>query len=1168
MAIPFTFDSNTIEADPIKITDIISLSSRKPSTETVITDQSTPSDHAPSSNSKPPSLKDIDKLFGPFRLGEYTVSRRELHAMGATVNGESITSSNTYFAEPDQTFIDSLELDPVKVEQRIKSIRKKRTHVVATLLFEIATRRSITAAPLLKESRQSTSITPVQKIGTLLKSTQRLDIHKNPVPDHLPSWVDKSKSYGMGSMGVGLQAYGLYSAIIGAADALKKGQWTEAAINIGGGAAEIGSLIVERGLAKTGEAMIRNGAKTFAHFGRTTMGQILSKGAGLIASILTLPFDLYTAIKAFNDAASTQGKEAQDHYVTAGLSLTSAGLSIILGGAALLGFQAAGPIGLAAAAIMIVGARIYGAARMVDDIDDYIELTVHERWRAGWFAFTGQDQDQEVMDRFTVAKTYSDYAKALESNSINWLKNELKDSVEAVVNGRYEVILKPTRYQKFQWDEAGGEPPFVTVNVPEINETDDVYDARDSLPPGAANIVEGEKGPAKGILWQLGGGNDEIIGIKSKPNYFNYASGSKFLTGGEQDDAFLFQSAVEGLKKIPERVSSLQGGSGADTLTLQGTHVPVRYGPDDNLYVGYDINLKNGTLGLRSPGSEVGSVLLSTIDSVEKVETLSGALNQITGSDQADTIVANGQDTIIAGEGDDQLIIRGNDCQVDGGSGVDTYHLSATINSTTITEDGKDVSFIYLGVTLELIQSWYIRDTALIISSLRIEDLSRPQRQLVITDIYEKQQGKRLLRNDRFLFVTEDGYQLKADLPAELNDTPDQSVKVVIVVTGIQKASPVIVNSHIQRVPRGEYSHYFVSRDTYRTVFAVDKPKTTTPSVLFVDYDSDEIGSVNAIYVVDATDRNSNTYLSYSNFQLQILFNNGRSLLIQGAVEENKRTVFDAGGGLMAFHWEMIHPFTLVMRDGNSYLIDFPKNSFFDDSKNLGYRVISSRASLIEKPGKYVFLKPAYDRRVLKPVAQRIDIEAASQQFVYSLEGQSSSYDIYPKSNTSLLLSTLGATTGTADSSTWNIYTQQLKEKISRRNISISDNLLKIGSVHIQLPGTDDPAKPLEVVNVVITSGNQYRIDTLFESMHLRVINAQAYTTVSAIQQDIDRHKQLDELPADLLPVKNICMADLTAGNIYYDTETKNWTLDTDWSRTVNNEDLTIIVETTPTKTA
>ena len=159
-----------------------------------------------------PDLQDNDKLFGLLHFGEFSVSRVELHAMGAMINGEVITSANTYFAVPDQAFIDSLEFDSAKVEQRIKAVEAHQSHIPATLLFELATQRSTTAPPLLKESDAST--VPAQKIGSLLKSTQRLDIHKNPLPDQLPAWIDRTKSYGMSSMGVGLQAYGLYLSLI------------------------------------------------------------------------------------------------------------------------------------------------------------------------------------------------------------------------------------------------------------------------------------------------------------------------------------------------------------------------------------------------------------------------------------------------------------------------------------------------------------------------------------------------------------------------------------------------------------------------------------------------------------------------------------------------------------------------------------------------------------------------------------------------------------------------------------------------------------------------------------------------------------------------------------------------------------------------------------------
>lgn len=1106
-----------------------------------------------------PDLQDNDKLFGLLHFGEFSVSRVELHAMGAMINGEVITSANTYFAVPDQAFIDSLEFDSAKVEQRIKAVEAHQSHIPATLLFELATQRSTTAPPLLKESDAAT--VPAQKIGSLLKSTQRLDIHKNPLPDQLPAWIDRTKSYGMSSMGVGLQAYGLYSAIIGTAEAIKKGHWDEAAINIGGGTAEIGSLIIERGLAKTGEAMIRSGAKTFEHFGRTTVGHVLSKGAGLMASVLTLPFDLYTAIKSFNDAADAKGKEAQDHYFNAALSLTSAGLSTILGCAALLGFKAAGPVGIAAAAILIVGARIYGAARTVDDIDDYIELSMHERWRTGWFAFTGQNPDQEVLDRFTVAKTYSDYAKALDSTGTEWLKNELKDSVEAMVNGRFEVQLQPTRHHKFEWDAASGEPSFVTVNLPVIKETDDVYDATDGLPTSIPNALVGETGPSKGVLWQLGGGNDSIMGVRSKPNYFSYSSGIKTLKGGDKGNSFLFQSAAQSLKRAPStgETNTLQGGTGTDTLSLQGKHVPVRHGPDDGFYVGYDIDLKRGKLSLRSPDIAITPVLHSNIHSIEKVETLAGAHNLVTGSDEADYIIANGHDRINAGAGNDQIVVRGNDCRVNGGSGADTYYLNGMTHTVSIAEDGEDLSVIHLGVTLEFVQDWRIRDNALVISSLQNAESFLPERQLVINDVYETLTDKRSLRNPNLLFVTVDGYQLKVDLPTQINGMTEQSVNVIVVVMGTPKTPPSIVNSRVQRVSGASLSSYFVARETYRTVFFVDKPDSHTSSVLYIDFDSDEITAVDAIYTVTATPRHSFIYLNYSNTHFQISLKNGSSLLIHGSAEDDPGKKTDRGAGIMSSGWKTVHPFTLVMRNGKSYWLDFPKNVYLDDSKYPGYRVIDSMASLREKPGKYVFAKPAFDRRLLKAVPQRVDFDSASHSAVYSLEGQASTYDLYPTDNTSLRLSTPGAAVKTSSGSTWNIYTLRLAENITRQGIKINNNFLKIGSVHIQLPNTEASDIPLETINVIVSSGSRYRIDPLFEVSVLHALNANRYPSIAAVVSDIIKHKQNDGLVAELISIENLRPNDATQGNIYYDTEIDNWTIDTDWSRSFKSENLEIV---------
>jgi len=295
LAKPLTHNSETILTRQITISDINPITYKTNAAQE-------------KASGKSADLRDLDNLFGPVRFGEMTVSRQELQTLGARIDGELISPASSYFAEPDQTFIDSLELDPARVEQRIRSVDAQLSQQIPELLYEIVTQRSPDAPALMREMPAGDSAQAMNQINRLLTSTQRLDIRRSPLSDHLPTWVDKAKSHGMTSMGVGMQAYGLYSAYTGMVDALKKGDNVEALINIGGALSEITSLGMEYALSKTGEQMIRQGALSFQQFSKTSMGKWLVRGAGLIATAVTLPFDIYTAIKSFNDAAKHRAR--------------------------------------------------------------------------------------------------------------------------------------------------------------------------------------------------------------------------------------------------------------------------------------------------------------------------------------------------------------------------------------------------------------------------------------------------------------------------------------------------------------------------------------------------------------------------------------------------------------------------------------------------------------------------------------------------------------------------------------------------------------------------------------------------------------------------------------------------------------------------------------------
>lgn len=1142
--------------------------------ETILTRQITISDLNPVTfktdtekgkvSGKSPDLRDLDNLFGPIRFGEMTVSRRELQALGARIDGEPIAPASSYFAEPDQAFIDGLELDPARIEQRIKSVDAKASQQITELLYEIVTQRSPDAPALMREMPAGDSAQTMNQINRLLTSTQRLDIRRSPLSDHLPTWVDKAKSHGMTSMGVGMQAYGLYSAYIGTVDALKKGDKVEALINIGGGLAEITSLGMEYALSKTGEQMLRQGALSFQQFGKTSMGKWLARGAGLIATAVTLPFDIYTAIKSFNDAAKAQGKEAQDLYVTGGLSVFSGALSIALGIAALAGFKAAGPIGIAAAAVMIVGARIYGAARMVDDIDDYIELTVNERWRAGWFAFWGKDQDKELMDRYLVAKTTSDYAKALKTRSLGWLRNEFKDSVDVIVNGRFEVQLQPTRIYRYQWDEANGETAYTIENRPIIVETDDRYDARGGLSDSDSVVSIAKSVPEKGVFWSLGGGTDQIHGTKDKSNYFSYAAGSKTLRGGDKNDSFLFQSASEALSSSPATTSHLSGGDGTDLLWLQGKHKHEDPGPNPPGHIGYDIDLKSGKLALRPADPARQPVLHSTLQSIEKVETLAGAINRVTGSDQADIITANGDDHIDAGAGDDQISVRGLHGRINGGSGSDTYSLDPASLKVSITEDGQESSKVYLGVTLEAIQRWYVHDNTLVIESLRDDDPASPQRQLVLESVYRTVDGKRLLGNDKWVFITSDAYHLQADLPAEITGADDLSVKTIVLTAGEARVSPVPgpLSERTYVISDKAHSYYFISRENRYTTLRAPRPDKPTRSTFYVEYDSTEIDEVRVSYNVSQVTSGAFTTLNYSLIHYTLTFSpGGRLLSLHDAVQEKPGSHGVGHNGIVATAWEINHPVTLIMRDGVSYHLGLPSSTHRDDARNPGYHVVQSRAILRERAGQYTFARPSVQKSTLKTTPQRIDFRTAEHNESYWLEGRSSTYEIYPASHLWIRLSTADTDARTSGSSTWHIHTQHLSEQITSRNLTIQNNLLKIGSIQIHLPDSNDPQLPLETVEVVVSSGNRYRVNALFEVIGLCAIDARTYASVQAIVEDISAHRQRNELEADNVPIHNLRQRDGESGMISYNAKTQVWSQESAPSRSIPPEQLIIVKE-------
>lgn len=1019
-------------------------------------------------------LRALDHYYGPITLGHFTVTREELHLLNATVDGAALDIGNSNFRHTPQAFIDGLQLNATDVESRMWATGNAGHYTIPTLLFEIATHRSVNAAPLLTESQGPHG----PKIDRLVRAAQKLEIRDTRLPENVPGWVDRQKSKVVNSMGVGLQAYGIYSGLMGINDALKRGDSTEAAINAGAVVTEVGSLIIERGLVKTAQSLIEHSAQIYQGFARTQFGLYLSRSAGLIAGALTLPFDVYFAVKALNDASRTTGKQALDHYVAAGMSLTSAALTLILGTAALAGFAHAGPVGIAAAAILIVGSQIYNAVRQVDDIDDYIDLSIDERLITGFLVFIGQKPPQDVQDRYSIAVTTDHYSKSLTSRARRWLDGDMKDSIEAIVNGRFTVDLKAEQVFWFEQDAQGRESVSSReIKLPSVVDANDTIDARWGVPPELGGVVKGTVGDSKATLWLLGGGKDTVMGVEKKANHFSFGSGIKHLTGGEKDDRFLFEGAAQALKDAAPAGARvvLAGGKGNDTLVLQG-QLDSR---DTTLHEGWGIDLDAGRVELL--GQAGASAIHTLLESFENVETLAGAKSVVKGSSLANRIIARGHDQIEAGAGDDTVYLMGGYGQATGGVGKDQYYVAHKSGTIIITEDPQEDSVIIMDWPFENIQKWSINDNSLVVSSLCGKNGEWPEQTLIIKDLYKKEAGRRVFQEQKLRFITVDGFQLTPDFPPELTGDGEQSINVLILAKG-KLAAPLIITAAEHDLAPDKHSHYFIDRDLGNSLFKITKKDEKTLGTIHIDCSSGELTIAEATYFVEVNARNGNHYLNYGDFNLTLKFGD-KSVEFKDLISTastaytNVRDTPYRVQGLA-----LNHPINLILSDGVSYQIKLPAPNYADDVKNPGFKQMDGQLMLERRAGQYLLIKPEESRAiVLKTRKQRVHLPAQAQRTVTSLEGQGSVYLVYPQADSVLRISTPDAMKKMSNASTWLFH----MNSVVPANIKFIGNKLLIGRTIVYLPDYPSEDIPVEQIYVISRAGVRYVVDLIFEQVYL-----------------------------------------------------------------------------------
>ncbi|MCP1475304.1 Ca2+-binding RTX toxin-like protein [Pseudomonas sp. EB276 TE3739] len=1089
-------------------------------------------------------LKFADEVFGPLRIGDISITRVALDSLGATVDNQPLNGRNTFSRVLKRSFINALQFDLEKVEHAIKTATGKDSYLLPTLLFEMASQRPVTA-PALFNARSANESDPGYyglKLVKLANATQALDLQHVHLPKHHPRWKTLTKSYATLGSSVGIQGFGLFMGLRGVVDAIKTDNREEVAINSTGIASELGSIAVDVGVSKIATQMLTAGQHAYRDFARTRMALRLGRSGGLVGGALTLPFDIYTAVRSMNAAENATGKEAMDHYVSAGLSITSAAMTVILGAAAMAGFSFAGPVGLAAGAILAIGSQVYGAVRIVDDIDDYIELTLDERWRTGWFAFCMKDIDQDIQDRYAKAKTLLQHSAQLKTTARRLLDGPLKDSTEAIVNGQFEVRLRPTRVWKRNWWTK--QDAWESIHVPETVGIDDTIDAREGVTKDTPGAQLGIAADNKSVLWLLSEGRDSIRGVEKKPNVFHYKSGKKDLTGGEKDDQFVFDNAADFLKQGTDATeySTLRGGEGNDTLVLGGHY--SNYRTDKT---GYYVDLLAGTLQIISndQSAEQGKkhVLHSLIDSIENVETVEHATSVVTGTAQANIIKGRGSDVIEAGAGDDQIYLSHKDAQASGEAGADQYFIAHVEGHFSIFEDGKQPSYVVLNWKKELIESWQVKGNDLIVTSgFEFHDI--PKNILSIHDVYEQNADVRSLIHKNLTFITSDGYQFQLDLPETITEEHTEAFSEIFIKLG-QPQRPIIVYADECWIRHQQEASYYLPRSSNMTTF-YSVLRSGIVSKIYLDYDSDELTKAEAHFFAVKPE----SYRLTAGCHLVYHFGEKRIKLNYFAAARNE----DGHDNLTKIMRTMaVRPFfryVLIFRDGvalNAGLTDETAAlPGFSDYSVPREWITPMTLPLAVRSRRYSYALPenqAYEmgNRPCCATLTALTVQTGME----SLIGEGSTYLIHLAADTTIKLSTPGAlaeaSVRLAHSSTWELDATQL----GTVDIRLADNRLSIGTCTVHLP-VYESEDLIDQIRVITANGIVHTVDLVFDQVYADGLDARFFEAPDATKPI---PAALASMANDVVKVRNAeWIVDETAA-LSYNFAAYGWVLRADNSR-------------------
>ncbi|UII69139.1 hypothetical protein LVW35_15730 [Pseudomonas sp. HN11] len=737
-------------------------------------------------------LQALDANNPLIRIGELEVSRAELYRMGLHIGGKPIESALA--TDSSGRITSKVEIDYDRLVVYLKSTSPEVGVRTTSIVNEIAAKRSPASGPLA--TRGEGRLVPEQFQKYLHDTSKHaaaiseLQSSGKPLPAGFfaPEETPGRSGGKSKAAGLGFQAFSTFQGLRASIDSFQRGDTTAGAIIAGGVVSDYVGMGVEAGLNKLARTAITQASPTILGFQSSTIGKMIGKVAGGAGAAISVPFDIYNAVDSFKKAAGSTGKEAQDHYVNGAFAVTNAVTSIGLSAAFLAGFSAAGPAGLAVAAILMSAQAIYSAVRTVEEINEYTPLSGTKKFEVGLKSFLGFEPGFEVIKPYLEAKYAKEYDTQKREYHQKFLNGPGKDIFERVVFGSAQVVASQVPGKvgltgKHWWApitfllnliKVDGKVPSVSIR----GGNDRINAPADSWNGMKVKPVDGAQGSGKATLWDLGDGDDQVAGVFSKPNYFMTGGGKKLISGGEVDDTVIFTADArqtlqqaeqventQNEKRFSKHATELWGGEGRNTLVFSGSlNTSYTEGKDTKTasYSGHVIDFRTGMVSVNTAkSSKEGVSPIAYFHEFSNAATVENGESYIVGDDQSSLFTLNGKkDVVLTGKGSNVVVINGG-ATVVGEGGPNTYIVNKSNKGVTIKDPNDSV--IKLDYSAAQVSGWSVSPTGDLTVNLK-GDEPGSERKLVIQNAFSSNSTGDKARP---AFITNDGVMLAISAPRQ-----------------------------------------------------------------------------------------------------------------------------------------------------------------------------------------------------------------------------------------------------------------------------------------------------------------------------------------------------------------------------------------------------------------